>query len=343
MAGAHGVIPLLYARRDDLGQVPSAARERLEIAHRCIRMRNLLLSETLVRIIEMLGKSGVEALSFKGPALAAAAYGEIGMRQFDDLDILVRPRDRVRAARALHDYPSSFGRHGTEVADFFLCHEEPLELGRGLGTLDLHWGLNPSYFDYAPPIEELFARAQGVVLAGRRVPAPATEDALLIVCVHAARHGWSRLNWLCDVAYLALRCTASDGGADWERLLNHATRLGCRRMLLLGLYLAGWLLRTPLPRRMRAAMDGDAVMARIATRAASALFASPVPVQGWRQDFLLPLLGLERGAQRWRFAAHRLLSPTLVDWSALPLPRVLFGLYYLLRPVRLMAHLARHG
>ena len=38
----------------------------------------------------------------KGPVLASTAYGDIAMREFVDLDILVRPSDVASAMTILH-------------------------------------------------------------------------------------------------------------------------------------------------------------------------------------------------------------------------------------------------
>ncbi|MBD3790221.1 MAG: nucleotidyltransferase family protein, partial [Campylobacterales bacterium] len=60
----------------------------LKAHYMSISRRNMLMSAELLRIMKLLEANNIEALAFKGPALAQMAYGNITMRQFGDLDVL---------------------------------------------------------------------------------------------------------------------------------------------------------------------------------------------------------------------------------------------------------------
>jgi hypothetical protein len=47
---------------------------------------NRALFEELARLVDALAKNGIEAIPFKGPLLAIQAYGDLGLREFRDLD-----------------------------------------------------------------------------------------------------------------------------------------------------------------------------------------------------------------------------------------------------------------
>src|SRR6185436_18749809 len=66
---------------------------------------------------------------------------------------------------------------------------------------------------------------------------------LLLLCAHGCGHRWGELRWLCDVNEL-LRAYP---GLDWAWVRGQARRMGCERMLLLGLGLAAELLGAALP------------------------------------------------------------------------------------------------
>ena len=55
------------------------------------------MTRELTRISALLENNGVCVIPWKGPILAAAAYGDVALRQFGDLDILVREQDAMRA------------------------------------------------------------------------------------------------------------------------------------------------------------------------------------------------------------------------------------------------------
>jgi hypothetical protein len=68
------------------------------------------------------------------------------------------------------------------------------------------------------------------------------EDLLLVLCVHAAKHVWVQLSWLCDIAQLA-----KSQQLDWNAIQDEARRLGIERIVSLNLFLAHKLLGSPLP------------------------------------------------------------------------------------------------
>ena len=51
--------------------------------------------------MKLFEKYDIQALAFKGPTLAQNAYGDITLRQFGDLDILIRKKDRSRMVSIL--------------------------------------------------------------------------------------------------------------------------------------------------------------------------------------------------------------------------------------------------
>lgn len=59
---------------------------------------NLRRASQLSAILTTLDAAAITALAYKGPALSGQAYGHIGGRLFDDLDILVVPADRTAAS-----------------------------------------------------------------------------------------------------------------------------------------------------------------------------------------------------------------------------------------------------
>jgi hypothetical protein len=95
-----GVFPSLYRRLADNcpEAVPPEFLTRLKSHYQALARRNLRVAAELLQVLALLESHGIVAVPFKGPVLAAVAYGEITLRQFVDLDILVSRRDigRVR-------------------------------------------------------------------------------------------------------------------------------------------------------------------------------------------------------------------------------------------------------
>ena len=74
--------------------MPADAREELEGRAQANRLRDLELTGELARLLDRFRRDGIAAVPYKGPVLAAQAYGDVALREFVDLDILVHPDRR---------------------------------------------------------------------------------------------------------------------------------------------------------------------------------------------------------------------------------------------------------
>jgi hypothetical protein len=329
----HAVAPILYrALSECLELVPAAILADLRQHFRANAMRNTYLASELVQLTSLLKKRGVPVIAFKGPVLAYAAYGDLALREFIDLDILVRPSDLglTRELLASQGYRSRFSCLGEKERSFFQWCEEAFEKEDRV-SVDVHWQMNPRYFTYAPDGEVLWRRMVPVELQGATLNTLSTSDLLLHLCVHGAKHGWTTLGWICDVAMLA----RSNSGLEWPRMIAEATSLGGRRLLLLGLYLAYDLLGAAIPDELISMARDDGVTVNIAAQVRRRMFGNIGERASVSQEWMVPMRAIESTRARVRYVAGRALSPTVDDWELVRLPRPFFPLYYLLHPVRL--------
>jgi hypothetical protein len=251
-------------------RVPAAILDNLRGRFRANAMRNAYLARELVQITSLLKERGVPVIAFKGPVLARAAYGDLSLREFIDLDILVRPSDLgvIRDFLFSQGYRSRYSGLGEKERGFFLWCEEAFGNKDGLVCVDVHWQMNPQYFAYAPEGDVLWRRTVPVELQGGTVSTLSTPDLLLHLCVHGAKHGWTTLGWICDVAVLACR----NPGLEWSRMIAEAASLGGRRLLLLGLYLAYNLLGAAIPDELISMARDEGVIVNVAAQVKRRMF-----------------------------------------------------------------------
>src|SRR5208337_4578564 len=204
--------------------VPEESLAKLRTQWQFVILYNRHLTAELVRLMGLLHVAGIAAVTFKGPVLAAMAYGSIELRQFVDLDILVRQSDLPRVAEILtaERYLSPHTRREGLATGYFQEYEDAL---------------------FGPDEETFWHRAHQSDLEFGTVNAIAPEDLLLYICVHAAKHGWVQLESICDVA----ETIRARPGIDLMAILDEATTLGSRRMFLTGIYLAHELVGAPVP------------------------------------------------------------------------------------------------
>jgi hypothetical protein len=272
----HRVMPLLYwnLRATCPEAVPETILNQLQRDFYAITRRNLFMVRELIGLLSMLESHGILAIPYKGPVLAASVYGNLALRQFKDLDVLVHERDAVRAKdlllsqgyrlqhRSSAGYEALFRRFRQT---YDLIREEDQVI------LELHWNVIswPIYLPAkATPFWEHLERVR---LADMSVPSLPPEDVLALLCAHGAKHHWERLAMICDVAELV----RTHPGLNWGRVLEQAARLGGARMVYLGLSLAENLLRAPVPADVQRLMQVDPVVRSLAERVQAWLFSGP--------------------------------------------------------------------
>jgi hypothetical protein len=90
-------------------------------------------------------------------------------------------------------------------------------------------GVAAAFYAVDLPVEDLLARAGRTVVGGCEVPCLSPEDSLLVLCLHAAKHLWTRLIWLTDIAE-TLR-SQSEPRHRLRAVFSRARALGITRIL----------------------------------------------------------------------------------------------------------------
>jgi hypothetical protein len=334
LAKLHAVLPLVHRYLDR--ECPNAAADglaNLRAQWRLIALYNHHLASELVRLMGLLEDARIAAVTFKGPALAAMAYGSIDLRQFVDLDILVHQPDLPKVAEILtaERYLSPHTRREGLATGYFQEFEDAFFAAGGMGAIDVHWKITSRAFRFAPDEETFWHRARAVELLFGTVKAIAPEDLLLYMCVHAAKHGWVMLGSICDLA----ETIRSRPGIDLMATLDEATALGSRRMFLTGVLLAHELIEAPVPAELVATARSDRAVSSLAARVARGLFSKSKQGRGDFDPWTVPVLSIESTRDRLHYVAHRMLAPTMGDYELIPLPAKLFPLYWVIRPFRM--------
>jgi hypothetical protein len=333
----HGTMPLLYRSLVAAcpEAVPAAILDQLRDHFHNNARRNFFLAGELLKCLELLGAHGIPAVPYRGPVLAASAYGDLALRQFDDLDILVHKQDVVRARDLLvsRGYRPEFQLTRAQEAAYLRDQSEYKVLrDEGMLIVELHWRFTEGYFSFPLDPEQLWQRLETVSLAGREVRTFSAEDVLLILCVHGTKHLWERLGWICDVA----RWLGVHGGMDWGWVMERAAALGSERMLFLGLFLANDLLGAPLPEDVLQRVQADPAVASLAEQVRQGLFGHAHGQPGDLGRCLFHLKARERLGDRVRYCVRLAVTTTPGDWASVRLPSSLFPVYYVLRPIRLV-------
>jgi hypothetical protein len=315
------------------------------LAARDIALRGLVQAVESGRLQSLLDAARIPNLLLKGAAVEMLSYGQLGLKDAWDIDLLVSQADTDSAREIL------------ENAGYVLVQPENLsaaqfktlvELARecefshrqkGI-TVELHWGLADGRV--LLPHMSVASPSQSVTLTDTlRLRTLAPEELFAYLCVHGAMHGWSRLKWLADLAALV----AAQSPDSLEHLYHRSRALGAGLCSAQALLLCERLLSAPIPAALLDELRHSrraAWLVRIALETMAGGEERELDVRPFANTrVLISQLALGGG---WRHAAAQLRyrAVSVHDHVHTPLPKGLRFLYPILRaPLWLRRRLSR--
>ena len=313
LALRHDLAPLVARSLEAVcpAAVPKEIRTELRQQVRADAQRNLLLTKELIYLRTLFSRHDISVLPYKGPVLATSIYGDLVLRPFHDLDILVREEELLPAVDLLAACgyqivrPPSVAQAVQNLQSLWAYQLILAHPDRQL-LVELHWRIMPKYF-FPASSEQLWEERKPVALASSTVLSLAPESLLWFLCVHGAKHHWRQLSRLCDIAELL--CGYPQ--LDWEKIGAQAKRLGAERRLYLGLRLANLLLNAPLPKTIQAAVQTDATVNALARQVVASIFddTEQIPESLSFARIAFELKTMERMMDRARYLQHLCIKP----------------------------------
>jgi hypothetical protein len=258
------------------------------------------------------------------------------LRSYGDLDLLLLPEDVERARIALQE-------KGWAVTEELASgHEEPIlrslcEIGlvRNETLIELQWALAPRFLSLDLPLHDMIRRAVTVEVAGAPVQTLAADDLFLVLAVHGAKHLWSRLGWIFDIAAL-IGAESIDAG----RIAENAKRHHLERIVAVACVLAEKISDARIPTELNALVRDDPQSSAIA----SVLFDDSINgAQCYPPESLAYFRMFVMMRERWKDRAllfvRLFLTPGPSEWRLVDLPSGMSWLYYPVRVFRLTKRL----
>ncbi|HEX6805057.1 MAG TPA: nucleotidyltransferase family protein [Terriglobales bacterium] len=337
LAARHRVLPAVCERVGNCFGAPPEARGMVRTRLADHQRRVLRFTAALAGILEEFEKQRISLMPLKGPMLSQMLYGDSAAREFGDLDLLILPHDLARARVALDKlgYTPKIQLSGRCEREYLRSGYE-LVFGSGAekNLVELHWQVLPRFYSVPFQVETLFERSVEMDFEGWPVRVPGKEDLLLMLCVHAAKHEWSHLGMVRDIARLA--------GCDlhWDLIAADARRMGVMRIVGISLFLARDLLGTKLPVAFPGFSHENTCDAFVSEFRRSLRARQHSDVESLRY-FVFMMRLREKWRDRVRFAYRLASTPSLEEWDAVALPHRLFPLYRGVRAWRLVKRFAR--
>jgi hypothetical protein len=332
-AEAHGLIPLICWNLNR-SELRPAGFEIFEERFRSEAHRSLLLTRELFRVLDVLAANGITALAHKGPALSCLLYGDLCLRSYADIDVLVAADEALRAKAALSSA-------GWKSLDSFSAVEQRAYIrsgceftfrsGNGM-LVELHWAVTPRFyavdFDFARMIE----RATTMEVAGRLIKTLAIDDLLLVLAVHGAKHMWARFSWIVDIAAFLQTTTI-----DWGGVIRKSNAYGVERIVGTALIVASETCGVPLPAEAEPLILKDSKVRPLALELVADAVAEAQSFDTETTGYFVMFAKLrEHWRDRVRMFMRLAFTPSSSEWNTIRLPRQLSLFYVLVRALRLL-------
>jgi len=218
LALGNGVLPLLNP--NIFSQCDIKQKFITEVDN--IKRKNFFMSAQLLHLNYLLEEKQIQILPIKGPLLALHAYGDVSLRPFSDLDILVQRKDLLDVAHLLLSLGYE-NEHDLGVLShpYILDHFSDISFfnpQNGI-TIELHWKLLKKTNAQLGNIENLFDKSINISLQNSLLKSLPLEEEFLYLCIHAAKHRFERIEWMND---LSLLFQVHEQDYNWETLLTMA-------------------------------------------------------------------------------------------------------------------------
>jgi hypothetical protein len=210
--------------------IPDEIANNLKRRSDACRIKAVVHLQLLARILKVLNNANIPAMPLKGPLASLELYGDAGLRESKDLDVLVPPDKVAKAQECLCQNGWRLRNDGSHLTprqfEFRSRYEHNLNFVHSSQNceLELHWRTPRDSNDTSERRWEASIAAQWQGCSYRAMNA---VDLAIQLCEHGSGHAWFRAKWLGDMARMY-----SDRRIEPESVLARARTLGQERPFL---------------------------------------------------------------------------------------------------------------
>ncbi|HNQ02027.1 MAG TPA: nucleotidyltransferase family protein, partial [Syntrophales bacterium] len=255
--GSSKLLPLLYKNLRAEG-VEHPVMGRLKGAYRATWYRNQMMLNEASALAALFSRKGIDVLMLKGAALIHTAYGDVGARAMEDVDLLIptkRAKDVFKLITLEGWTPDPWLPRFMEGSYFAIKHGFNFRHRTG-HLIDLHWhALDECIGPQAD--DDFWVASRALDLRGWPARTLCAADHLLHTFAHGVR--WNPvapLRWVADAFWLV---RVEGEKMDWQRLVEQARRRNLVLPVKAGLRYLGEAMGAPVPSSVLDDLDGSAV------------------------------------------------------------------------------------
>lgn len=196
-------------------------RGQFAVSTRSLTHSHLRAVKTIVEVNQVFHERGIASVFLKGPVLNEVLFSGEVLRYSNDLDLLVRREQLFEADAALRSI-GFFPHSDLESIELKLKNTGQKDLAyykKGFCRIEMHWKTHEVESILSHPTFNWDSVVAHVPFHRQTVPVLESYHNCLYLCLHAAKHNWSRLRWLLDIALYSQKTNL-----DWDKLVTLAQR-----------------------------------------------------------------------------------------------------------------------
>ncbi len=192
MAIDRAAAPLIVDKLPKLsnaGLFPEGVLRSLKQASLRTLTRNMLLTEHFRQVIRAFSEAEIPVIALKGSMLSDWLYGNINLRQFSDLDLLVPQEKGLDALEILRKM--GYASNDMTLTDFItentsIVHYKPM-IKNGV-SVEIHIRVHSEMEPYSVELSSMWKQAVPLPLHGVTALGFCPEDLLMHLCFHLDKH-----------------------------------------------------------------------------------------------------------------------------------------------------------
>ncbi|MDO9155186.1 MAG: nucleotidyltransferase family protein [Paludibacter sp.] len=229
-----GIGPLFFKKLPLLSNsvlIPGPALSKLQQVYFRTLSRSMVLYDAFSKVAKALTADGIQVVALKGIYLSEHLYKDIGLRQFSDIDLLVKIEDGEKCLEILAGlgYQSTCRKSKSDDSLSKLIQRDPEfvhypPMVNNDVSVEIHIKLHLKNKNYDLKVEEFIESAIPVTINKIQVHALHLYDLIIHLCIHLDKHffrGQVQFTGFIDIANLLY---VNKNNIDWS-----AFKTRCRK------------------------------------------------------------------------------------------------------------------
>jgi hypothetical protein len=339
----HRIRPVVYRVLLN-ATIPLEFKTLLKNELHSITLQNFELAKETARIIKILEEAGITAIPYKGVAFSKQFYGDISMRESSDIDLAINARDlcAIKPLIEKDDYSIAAGMEDpTNASTNYYTENKDLCFDKVSATarfhIELHWMItHPNY--QAPTNLNRIETTQSVEseLGGTQLNFLNSVEHFKATLFHHLLHdGMEYLKLLIDIAQAHTSVSNASVNEKVVQLEQHYHVFPIF-LAIENLFGVGQVSKQPNNNALSASIIDYCLRSTIGKYKRYRFFSLAKHYQRTMSN-RVRFIKNKKDQRRFQLSyLHGLIKPGMGEREWIPLPSYLHGLYYLIRPIRIL-------